>query len=897
METLLRPTSSPTPISSSPEPGSISLHVDFASTGTEAEARLPSFFLQLLKYLVTGIFLLVVVSACSAGTILGYSEAEWLDALGSGRSLPFPAGARLSELTRLGPGTLLFMAMQAEDRQDQDAARALLSAAASHETGLYARLASERYLRLLKSKADGPGILAFTASEGSKNLSPWVRASTEAEALFLTGRFAQALSVWTRLRIDFPEESADHETTLRSGVLHAALGLGTPEARQIVIEEFRGLLGMAGNAGWYTAMAGVLEAIQARPAMITALDEHELLLARARVLSGTRDYGASVLAFRAYQALVFSDPELDSTDPSEAPGNGDSPTTAIPPESRSARNNSNPGRLSPEVGGLLASSLQRPALSDLARAFLFGSRSEGEAIFSLLASQAEAGMFAPQTAYLHLFWAGRFARAAERWRQAASLFAAAAELAPDSADLDAALWYEAETRSKYSSTEAVAVLARAYSRTGNPSYYSDLLEPLSRKALADRSGTLLAALIAAAAPSGVPPSGLPSSGATPRDRARLDYLGARAVATGLISPAQLQRAGLNDQAAPIQAYVEAAMNRAYLQNEDPWYRLLAAFRLGLPLVEPADGPGAPEPPPGPVLAAENQPTASQSTADQSTTDQALAAQPVADQDPAKQTTPSQALHPEPDGQGTAGIPETLGEADELARGLIRFGMAAKTRTELGPAYRDLAPSTIRAVAEALMLAGDYGASIRAMVPLFSRPRYVPTKRDRELYWPQAFLPETRDAAERFGLPEALLFGLVRSESLFQPAVVSSAGAVGLAQLMPATAAETAGRLRMATYDVTNPADNLTLGASYFKRILDNRNGRFMPAIFSYNAGPTRFLRWENQYGPLPQDLLLEVLDYAETRQYGRNVVAAAMAYAALYYEVDLHGFLARLLGE
>jgi soluble lytic murein transglycosylase len=310
------------------------------------------------------------------------------------------------------------------------------------------------------------------------------------------------------------------------------------------------------------------------------------------------------------------------------------------------------------------------------------------------------------------------------------------------------------------------------------------------------------------------------------------------------------------------AYIAAALDRAYRQDADPWYRLLAAYRLGLPLVEPADGPGSPEPPPGPET----------SPADQN-------------------ATPRDPIQKEPENQDSAAGTENPGEADAFARGMIRFGLAARTRTELGPVYRELEPSTIRAVAEALFVARDYGAAIRAIAPLFSRPGYVPTRRDRELYWPKAFPDETGAAAMRFGLPEALLLGLVGPKASSSPEVVSSAGAVGLAQLMPATAAETAGRLRMTDYDVTNPADNLTLGASYFKRILDNQNGRFMPAIFSYNAGPTRFRRWENQYGPLPQDLLLEVLDYAETRQYGRNVVAAAMAYAALYYDEDLHAFL------
>jgi soluble lytic murein transglycosylase-like protein len=879
METLPKRTNLPIPTSSYPVAGSTSRRVDAAFDGKKAEAQLPSFFLQplglqlsstvpnqsrqFLKLLVLGVFFIVLVSACSASTILGYSEAEWLKALGAGHSLPFPAGARLSELTRLGPGTLLYMAMQAEDRQELDTARELLQAAAAHETGLYARLAAERYLRLLRSQADGSGLRAFVTSTGGRNLSPWTRASAEAEALSLMGRHALALEAWTRLLTDYPEEAADNEITISAGIMQSALGLDTPEGARIALEEFRLLMAMSGSAPWYKAMAGIIKALQDHPSALDAVNPQELLLTQARVLSGTRDYGAAVLAFRRYHGLP-------------------------PPE-----------RFSAEAGALLAASLDRPVLSDLARAFLFGSRSEGQAIFALLAAQAPG--IEPQTAYLYLYWAGRFARAAERWREAASLFSAAAELAAtttglEAADLDAALWYEAEARSKYSSTEAVAVLARAYATTGNPAYYSDLLEPLSRKALADRSGTLLAAIIAAAAPvdqapvdqapgnpaSGTPQPGMFPSGATPRDRARLDYLGARAAATGIIGPGQLRNLVSEGQQSPVEAYIAAALGRAYHQEADPWYRLLAAYRLGLPLVEPADGPGSPEPPPGPLTGPSRQDNSFPEAAGQNAT---------------AQETGEQAAQPEAEPQASVIEAETPGEADALARGMIRFGLAERVRTELGSAYRGLEPSTIRAVADALAQAGDYGSAIRAIAPLFSRTGYVPSRQDRELYWPNAFPEATQAAAQRFDLPEALLYGLVRSESLFQPEVVSSAGAVGLAQLMPATAAETAGRLRMAEYDVTNPSDNLTLGAAYFKRILDNRNGRYMPAIFSYNAGPTRFLRWESQYGPLPQDLLLEVLDYAETRQYGRNVVAATMAYAALYSDEDLHGFLARLLGE
>ena len=75
------------------------------------------------------------------------------------------------------------------------------------------------------------------------------------------------------------------------------------------------------------------------------------------------------------------------------------------------------------------------------------------------------------------------------------------------------------------------------------------------------------------------------------------------------------------------------------------------------------------------------------------------------------------------------------------------------------------------------------------------------------------------------------------------------------------------------------------------------DGRVMPAIFSYNGGPTRYRRWERDHGNLPADLMLESLPYAETRQYGRNVASAALAYAALYGEGDLKAYWAWLTGD
>ena len=92
-------------------------------------------------------------------------------------------------------------------------------------------------------------------------------------------------------------------------------------------------------------------------------------------------------------------------------------------------------------------------------------------------------------------------------------------------------------------------------------------------------------------------------------------------------------------------------------------------------------------------------------------------------------------------------------------------------------------------------------------------------------------PAIQDAAEHAGIDPALLASVVRHESNFDPAVVSHAGAIGLAQLMPGTAAGLG-------VDPTDPQANLRGGATYLRDQL-NRFGDLDLALAAYNAGPNR----------------------------------------------------------
>ena len=148
--------------------------------------------------------------------------------------------------------------------------------------------------------------------------------------------------------------------------------------------------------------------------------------------------------------------------------------------------------------------------------------------------------------------------------------------------------------------------------------------------------------------------------------------------------------------------------------------------------------------------------------------------------------------------------------------------------------------------------------------------------ERSLH-PPRFLDLFGRAGRAQNLPMALLQGLTQQESRFTPAVRSSVGAIGLMQLMPATAAELAGQ-PLSPAELEDPARNVELGSRYLSGLLRQWQGEPVLAVASYNAGPGAVQGWRTDQLQRAPELWVEAIPYPETRLYVKKVLGNAWSY-------------------
>ncbi len=140
------------------------------------------------------------------------------------------------------------------------------------------------------------------------------------------------------------------------------------------------------------------------------------------------------------------------------------------------------------------------------------------------------------------------------------------------------------------------------------------------------------------------------------------------------------------------------------------------------------------------------------------------------------------------------------------------------------------------------------------------------------------------------IPEkALVMSIAYQESRFNPTAQSSAGAIGLMQLMPKTAARVAKLLRVAHHErkLYDPTHNLHLGSSHLSTLLDKFDSSYILTIAAYNAGDEPVKRWLHTFGD-PRKGEVDIVDWVELIPYGetRNYVMRVLENITIYRSLE-----------
>jgi len=227
---------------------------------------------------------------------------------------------------------------------------------------------------------------------------------------------------------------------------------------------------------------------------------------------------------------------------------------------------------------------------------------------------------------------------------------------------------------------------------------------------------------------------------------------------------------------------------------------------------------------------------------------------------------------------------------DRAIALITVGAIDAARVELeaaGLRDRDAAPALMWAIAQLSEQAGAYDLSYGLVRGLSDWIERWPAG-DWQVAWkvayPTPYGEHVKKRTQASGIQESLAYAIMREESAFNAAAVSSANAYGLMQLIEPTARALARPMGLSATpkSLVRPSVNIALGC----RFLGDLESRFselpLLAIPAYNAGPTRVSRWLKERSGMDFDLWVELIPYKETRNYTKRVLSSRAAYALLY---------------
>lgn len=180
--------------------------------------------------------------------------------------------------------------------------------------------------------------------------------------------------------------------------------------------------------------------------------------------------------------------------------------------------------------------------------------------------------------------------------------------------------------------------------------------------------------------------------------------------------------------------------------------------------------------------------------------------------------------------------------------------------------------------------GDYSHSTLVARDAMDELEKKPDKYDLRwrLVYPVHYYDDIKKYTSQTGNNAPLILALIREESYFNPEAVSSVGAKGLMQIMPATASEISAKKGLGAYSLFNPSSNIKVGNYYYAFIKSLSGGFDIPAVASYNGGIGSVTRWKNSLYYNDTDDFVEQIPYPETKNYVKKVFRSYWNYIRIY---------------
>ena len=205
-----------------------------------------------------------------------------------------------------------------------------------------------------------------------------------------------------------------------------------------------------------------------------------------------------------------------------------------------------------------------------------------------------------------------------------------------------------------------------------------------------------------------------------------------------------------------------------------------------------------------------------------------------------------------------------------ARELFHVGLEGRGRSEWDAAANNLTPHE---QGQAALLAHQWGWHSRAIATASMVGEFDDLLLRYPLPWREDFAQYSRDA----NINDSWAYGIARSESLFMRDIRSSAGAIGVMQILPETGRRMAREIRQpysGRATLTDSARNIRLGTMYLRKMFDRFDENKILATAAYNTGPLNVEAWLPDAEQMDARIWIENIPYNETRAYVRRVLTA-----------------------